>query len=91
MSGKTHQVWTGYCILLDGQSIVDAVKTDVVFNELSSELIDEYVATEKPMDKAGAYGIQDGFNLVKEYRGSYSNVVGLPIEEIEDKLRELLK
>ena len=91
LSGKTHQVWTGYCILLEGQSIVEAVKTDVVFNELSSELIDEYVATEKPMDKAGAYGIQDGFNLVKEYRGSYSNVVGLPIEEIEDKLRELLK
>ena len=91
LSGKTHQVWTGYCIISEGETLIDAVKTDVVFNELSNELIDEYVATGKPMDKAGAYGIQDGFLLVKEYKGSYSNVVGLPIEELISPLKKFLE
>lgn len=90
LSGKVHQVWTGYCIYSKEKVIVDAVKTDVIFNDLSSSKIEEYVATGKPMDKAGAYGIQDGFDLVKGYNGSYYNVVGLPIEEIQIKLKEFL-
>ena len=90
LSGKTHSVWTGYCIISANQTIVKAEQTKVEFNNLSSELIDEYIATGKPMDKAGAYGIQDGFELVKAFNGSFNNVVGLPIEVFEKKLREIL-
>ena len=90
LSGKAHQVWTGYCIYSSQKVIVEAVKTDVIFNDLSTSKIEQYVATGKPLDKAGAYGIQDGFDLVKGYNGSYFNVVGLPLEEIQDKLKQLL-
>ena len=87
LSGKIHQVWTGYAIISKDGIYTDAVKTDVVFNQLPISLIVDYVATGKPFDKAGAYGIQDGFDLVKEYNGSYNNVVGLPIEEIAPFLK----
>lgn len=91
LSGKTHQVYTGYAIIGKGQTIVDIDKTEVVFNNLSTEQINAYVDTGKPLDKAGAYGIQDGFNIVKEYHGSFNNVVGLPIEKFADMLKEFLK
>ena len=91
LSNKAHQVWTGYCIISPSGVVVDAVKTDVVFNDLLDTLICEYVESGKPLDKAGAYGIQDGFDLVKEYRGSYNNVVGLPVEIFEKILKNLLK
>ncbi len=90
LSGRVHQVWTGYCIIKGDTVIKDAVRTDVEFNQLSNELIDEYLSTGKPMDKAGAYGIQDGFDLVKAFNGSFNNVVGLPIEIFEKTLKELL-
>ena len=91
LSGKTHSVWTGYCTISANQTIVKTEQTKVEFNNLSSELIDEYIATGKPLDKAGAYGIQDGFELVKAYGGSFNNVVGLPVEVFEKKLREILE
>lgn len=90
LSGKTHQVFTGYSIVSKDYVKTDFCVTDVVFNELSDELINEYVNTGSPMDKAGAYGIQDGFDLVKKINGSYNNVVGLPIEIIEKQLKILL-
>ena len=66
------------------------VTSKVIFNELSEELIDSYVKTLSPLDKAGAYGIQDKeFNLVKEIEGSYTNIVGLPIEELKLDLIKL--
>jgi septum formation protein len=67
-------------------------KTKVVFNKLSDEWILDYVASGSPMDKAGAYGIQDG-GLVKKIRGSFSNVVGLPVElcgKIYEKIKREL-
>ena len=67
---------------------VDAARTEVVFEDLSKEQIDKYVASGSPMDKAGAYGIQDG-GLVKEIKGSYSNVVGLPMELLERMMKEI--
>ena len=80
LSGKTHDVYTGVCIVLPNGSVTtDVDRTQVEFFPLSAGFIDEYVATGSPMDKAGAYGIQDG-GLVKEIRGSYTNVVGLPVE-----------
>lgn len=80
LSGKTHQVATGVCIVRDGsaESFVDI--TDVTFYELSYDEIDAYVATGEPMDKAGAYGIQGlGGLLVAGIQGDYHNVVGLPV------------
>ncbi len=90
LSNKTHQVFTGYSIVSKDCVLTDFCVTDVVFNELSDELIEKYVNTGSPMDKAGAYGIQDGFDLVKKINGSYNNVVGLPIEIFNDNLKKLL-
>ena len=94
LSGKSHDVYTGVCIVYldkDGKQAtrIDAARTEVVFNALSKAQIDAYVASGSPMDKAGAYGIQDG-GLVKEIKGSYSNVVGLPMELLENLLKEIL-
>ncbi len=80
LSGKTHEVYTGVCVHGPNGEFFDVVKTEVVFHPLSEEFIGAYVAGGSPMDKAGAYGIQDG-GLVARIEGSYSNVVGLPIEE----------
>ena len=84
LSGRTHEVITGVCISYpqpDGtrKIYIDSDCTKVRFQTLSKAQINAYVATGSPMDKAGAYGIQDG-GLVKEIEGSFSNVVGLPIE-----------
>ena len=64
-------------------------KTDVYFRELSEETIEKYVKTGEPMDKAGAYGIQEkGALLVKKIDGDYFNVVGLPISALADTLED---
>ena len=82
LSGKTHEVLTGVCMMKkqDGQttSLTAVGKTKVVFERLTKAQIEKYVASGSPMDKAGAYGIQDG-GLVKKIKGSFSNVVGLPV------------
>ena len=91
LSGKTHQVITGYAIITKTQKIVDSATTMVTFNELSEDLINSYVDTGSPLDKAGSYGIQDDFDLVKEYNGSLNNVIGLPIEIIKPILDKILK
>lgn len=91
LSNKTHSVWTGVAIITKTEQIVFAEQTKVTFNKLSDKLITEYVKTGKPLDKAGAYGIQDGFDLVKRFDGSFNNVVGLPIEKFASLLKNLLK
>ena len=89
LSGQVHQVYTGICVVLpSGERIVEADCTDVEFVRLSDEQIDAYIATGSPMDKAGAYGIQDG-GLVKNIVGSYSNVVGFPCELFEKILKTI--
>lgn len=82
LSGKTHSVITGYAVISKDNVIKGYEETKVTFNDLSDELIEKYVATGLPLDKAGSYGIQDGFNLVKSYTGSFDNIVGLPVEKI---------
>ncbi len=92
LSGKTHEVVTGYCVIASGGVLInDYCVTKVVFNDLSDELINEYVNSGFSDGKAGAYGIQDGFPLVKCYDGSYTNVIGLPTEKVFPILNELLK
>lgn len=92
LSGRTHEVFTGVCILYekDGKrvEIVEAARTEVEFETLTDDFIRAYIAGGSPMDKAGAYGIQDG-GLVKSIRGSYSNVVGLPVELLKTILGEM--
>ncbi len=88
LSGKTHSVYTGVCLIGQGMFWKGVEETRVTFNELSEALIETYVKSGLPMDKAGAYGIQDGYPLVKEYQGSYSNVVGLPKELVRAFLKE---
>ncbi len=91
LSGREHFVYTGYCMITGDVVLTECERSSVYFNQLSDELINSYVATGKPMDKAGAYGIQDDFGLVKGYDGSFNNIVGLPVEKFKDKLAELLK
>ena len=92
LSGKTHAVYTGVCFACkqgeDFHSDTQAEKTDVYFEELSDAWIHAYIAGGSPMDKAGAYGIQDG-GLVKEIVGSYTNVVGFPLELVEQMLKKV--
>ena len=85
LSGKRHQVLTGYCICCRArkQLFSETVKTDVHFKELRLEEIDWYIGTGEPSDKAGAYAIQGlGSFLVRSIKGSYTNVVGLPVCEV---------
>lgn len=92
LSGKTHQVYTGFCIFRHQSNLkfIDAVRTDVTFKNLSENEIEWYIKTGEPFDKAGAYAIQGmGTFLVRRINGSYSNVVGLPVcEIIEILIRE---
>jgi septum formation protein len=97
LSGRTHQVLTGYCICCHRtrRQFSDTVRTDVCFKKLTNREIDWYIISGEPFDKAGAYAIQGiGSFLVKRINGSYTNVVGLPVSEvvgflIQEKVIEL--
>ena len=85
LSGKTHQVFTGYCICCKSKNrrYSEVIKTEVRFKKLSDIEIEWYIRTNEPFDKAGAYAIQGlGTFLVKSIKGSYTNVVGLPVCEV---------
>ena len=91
LSGNTHTVVTGYAIITQNGTLSGFSESKVTFNSLKKEQIDKYVKSGKPLDKAGAYGIQDGYDLVKNFEGSLNNVIGLPIEQIAPILKEKLK
>ena len=85
LSGKTHQVMTGYCICCEsaGRLFSETIVTDVCFKDLTASQIEWYINSGEPFDKAGAYAIQGiGTFLVKRIHGSYTNVVGLPVCEV---------
>lgn len=90
LSGKKHIVVTAYCLISPNKTIVGNCVTEVTFNNLTDSVIFEYIESGLYKGKAGAYGIQDGFSLVKSYNGSYSNVVGLPMEKIVPLLNEFI-
>lgn len=90
LSGKTHEVYTGFTVCGNGKSKTDFEVTKVRFKDLVDDDIRRYVATGEPMDKAGAYGIQQKGNLFVEYiHGDYYNVVGFPISKICVTILEL--
>lgn len=90
LSGRTHYVITGVCVRNKFNKLIDFDRTEVKFNTLSDEFIKLYVDGGSPLDKAGSYGIQDG-GVVKEYFGSYTNVVGLPLTLVRKMLEEVRK
>lgn len=90
LSGKTHAVITGVGIFVGGTLRVFSVETAVTFRELDDILLDAYVESGDPMDKAGGYGIQTaGALLVEKIEGDYFNVMGLPIARLTEHLRRL--
>ena len=92
LSGRAHEVLTGVCLVrLDDERQTGGVEsTRVRFLPYDEQTIREYVATGEPLDKAGAYGIQGaGAKLAAQIEGSWSNVVGLPVERLESWLREI--
>jgi len=93
LSGKMHIVYTGLCVLdtKTGKEITDYEKTKVFFRELSQQEINYYIKNYNPLDKAGAYGIQEDFGclFIKKIEGDYYNVVGLPLTRLYQNLIKL--
>lgn len=90
LSGRTHQVLTGLALFYRGKAWQHVEVTEVTFAELTDREIDQYAATGEPLDKAGAYGIQGRAALfIPSIRGSYSNVVGLPLAPLRTIFAEL--
>ena len=89
LSGQTHEVYTGVCVIEDGKTKTFYEETKVTFYEISDEQIDHYINTGEPMDKAGSYGIQGKAAVfIKGIEGDYYNVVGFPIARF---LQEITK
>jgi len=93
LSGKLHTVYTGFCVFnqITNKQSLDYEKTEVEFRKLTKDEIVDYVDGGSPMDKAGAYGIQDDFGavFVKRINGCYYNVVGLPLTKLYNALRKV--
>jgi septum formation protein len=90
LSGRSHQVISGVCLMSKEKKLSFATTTNVHFKNLSDEEIAYYIDNYKPFDKAGAYGIQEwiGFIGIDGIEGSYFNVVGLPIQRLYQELSE---
>lgn len=95
LSNRTHSVYTGFAIHNSAtkKTIVAYEKTNVTFRKLTQTEIRDYIKSGSPMDKAGAYGIQDDFGAVfiSKINGCYYNVVGLPLKSLYQKLLEVIK
>ena len=91
LSNKTHTVATGVCLKTFNKSISFTDVTEVCFKELSDEEINYYVSQFKPFDKAGSYGIQEwiGYIGITSIKGSYFNVMGLPLHRVYENIQEL--
>ena len=91
LSGKTHRVITGVVMMTDQKEIAFSDITEVSFHELSIEEINHYVQHYKPLDKAGAYAIQEwiGVTGIKSINGDFYNVMGLPVSRVVKELRNL--
>ncbi len=90
LSGKYHEVITGWAVVSKDEFLSGYEVSKVLFNKLTQDEIESYVESGLGLDKAGGYGIQDKFNLVKEVEGSIDNVIGLPSKIIDGVLKKLL-
>lgn len=93
LSGRTHQVMTGVCMTTSEQTVSFSVKTDVTFKQLVEDEIEYYIKKYQPLDKAGAYGIQEwiGYIGCTGLNGSYYNVMGLPVQRIYTELQRFTR
>lgn len=92
LSGRTHEIYTGVCLMADGKQEVFHHVTEVRFYPLTDEEIAEYVAMGESRGRAGSYGIEGlGVTLVQSITGDYSNIVGLPVAETIRRLKPLLQ
>jgi len=90
LSGREHEVFTGFSIVREdtGTRIRNVVASSVLFREISGDEMDWYAGLEEPYDKAGAYAVQGmGAFFIREIRGSYTNIMGLPLCEVIDALK----
>ena len=93
LSGITHQVFTGYCVLnsFNHKYVTEAVRTEVTFRKLTDELIQHYINQYQPFDKAGSYGIQDFSAIfIEKIEGCFYNVVGFPVAQFYQTVTERL-
>ena len=91
LSGRSHWVYTGICLLYKDHVSTGYRRTKITFDSLTESDIEEYVATEEPMDKAGAYGIQGfGAQFITEIEGCYFNVMGFPLNLFYQLCREVM-
>ena len=91
LAGRTHYVYTGFRVKYLNKEIVDYVESQVQFNNFDDTIIDAYVKTGSPLDKAGGYGIQDNlFPLVFNVVGSIDNVIGFPVKEIKEAVKKVI-
>ena len=88
LSGVWHSVYTGVYVFAEGKEILFFDRADVLFRSLSKQEIIDYVDGYSPLDKAGAYGVQDGI-VVKKYKGSFDTIMGLPTEKLGSVLEEM--
>lgn len=90
LSGKTHQVFTGVCLTTTEKQFAFSCRSDVTFCQLSDDEINYYVQHYRPLDKAGAYGVQEwiGYVGVERIEGSFFNVVGLPVQRLYKALKQ---
>ena len=91
LSGKTHHVITGVVLMTDSKEIAFSDITEVAFHDLTAEQINYYVEHYKPLDKAGAYAIQEwiGVTGIKNIKGDFYNVMGLPVSRVVRELKNL--
>lgn len=88
LNGKEHYVFTGVTVVADGGMRTFSVRSAVRFRSLAKEEIERYVDEYRPYDKAGAYAVQEGV-VVGSYKGSLSNIIGLPMEKLVKVLKEV--
>ncbi len=88
LSGRVHEVYTGVTVASGERYLTDCECTKVYFRELEDAEIEEYIATENPLDKAGAYGIQEVGAFVRKIDGDYFNVIGLPLCKSYEMLKD---
>ena len=90
LSGRTHTVYTGLTVHANGKANTQVVSTGVTFRDLSDAEIAAYIETKEPMDKAGSYAVQGFFaRYIDGLKGSYANVMGLPVHLVYQELKKL--
>jgi septum formation protein len=91
LSGHTHTAYSGLTVATPQKQLTDYRSTEVVFDTLPNDMIQYYIDTYKPFDKAGSYGVQEwiGYVGIREVRGSYYNVMGLPTRLLWQMLTEI--